>query len=95
MSTVELRGYAAHIAEGIGSADPALLALVEDFMRLEHGTLDALSAGRFTTAARRALADVLAWRDAGDVDGHTLGEYCATMRLDYPERWPDEPERWA
>lgn len=87
MTTAGMRGYPALIAAAIGSTDPALLALVEDFMRLEGGTLDALSAPRFAVIARQCLADVTAWREAGSVDGYDLAGYCAAMGLDYPRGW--------
>jgi hypothetical protein len=67
------------IAQAIGTADPATLALVEDLMRTEAGTLDALSARRFAALARRCAADVALMHDEG-----MLLDYCSALGLTVP-----------
>lgn len=79
-----LTGYRKLISEATGSSDPALLALVEDFMRLDHSTLDHLSRDRFAHEARQAHADILTWHEAGPVNGGTLADYCASAGLACP-----------
>ena len=86
-------GYGALIAEAIGSADDAVLDLVEEFMRTETGgTLDALDAATFDRLARDCMADVVAWDLAG-VEGVTLARYCETMGLAYPAALDEDRDR--
>ena len=79
-----LLGYSAAIAEAIGSDDDALIDLVEEFMRIEHSTLDALTRARFVHLARESLDDILAWHHGGPVNGTTLADYCTSFGLAYP-----------
>lgn len=48
----QLKGYAQTISEATGVTDPAALAEIEDFMRDEHRTLDAISRADFFRLAR-------------------------------------------
>lgn len=69
MTTPELRGYAATIAEAIGTTDRATLAEVEDTMRhvIFHSTLDWQSAEEFKQGAREAFGLVKLKRRGGSV----------------------------
>jgi hypothetical protein len=71
--------YMQAIAQALGTADPATLALVEDLMRTEAGTLDALSAKRFTALARRSAADAEMLHREG-----ALLDYCSALGLTVP-----------
>ena len=79
-----LLGYSAAISATIGSDEDALIDLVEEFMRIEHSTLDALTHARFVFLARESLDDILAWHHGGQVNGFTLADYCASLGLAYP-----------
>lgn len=70
---------------------PALLALVEDFMRVEIGTVDALPPGGFVMLARQSLANVTTWRQAGRIRGQVQAEHCPATGLDYPNDWQSAP----
>lgn len=83
-TTQPLIGYRALIGEAIDSADPNLLRLVEEFMREEHGTLDALSRAAFIRSARTAYSDVLVWHASGALHGVTLADYCEGFGFDCP-----------
>lgn len=76
---VVMSGYQNLIRQAINcSADVA--AVVEDFMRIAHDTLDHLSPAEFNAAANEALVDVRFWSE-NDVNGMTLDAYCKTMGL--------------
>lgn len=79
-----LLGYSAAIGAAIGSDDDALIDLVEEFMRVEHSTLDTLTRARFVYLARESLDDILAWNESGPVNGTTLADYGASFGLVYP-----------
>ena len=64
----QLRGYQATIADAIGSANPFVLDQVEQFMREEVGTLDALDRSAFFRVARRAKRNFDILVMAGDID---------------------------
>lgn len=82
--------YSDTIKTAIGRNDDALAEIVEDFMRLSHSTLDALSLPAFTLCAQVAYGDVWTWHtaDQATIDetfmGLTLASYCEGMGLDYP-----------
>jgi len=84
----EMPGYQRMIAEAIDTEEPEMAALVEDFIRMEHPTLDSLSRDQLHTAARSAHGDVIAWGSGAatpEQTGHmTLADYCRVMSLDYP-----------
>jgi hypothetical protein len=69
MTTTALRGYAATIAEAIGTTDRDTLAEVEDTMRhvIFHSTLDWQSAEEFRQGAREAFGLVKLKRRGGSV----------------------------
>lgn len=71
--------YQQAIAEAIETTDSATVALVEDLMRTEAGTLDALSPKRFATLARRSAADVAMLHREG-----ALPDYCSALGLTVP-----------
>jgi hypothetical protein len=74
-TTTPLRGYQADIARATGVTDPGRLGEIEQLMRIDHRTLDGLTAAQFTRLARRAAdeldADALAAvpRKVGDLVG--------------------------
>lgn len=53
-STRPLRGYEMSIAKATGYTDPDVVAIIEDTMRGERPTLDALSRAAFDRLARRS-----------------------------------------
>lgn len=59
-----LRGYAAGIAEAIGTVHVATVAAVEELMRTEHRTLDHLDRTRFDALARECHAEIAAMSPA-------------------------------
>src|SRR5262249_51149825 len=64
----EPHGYAALIADVIGTDDPATLALVEELMRTDTGgPLDALHPAAFRDAIAVALADAATMAYAGQL----------------------------
>jgi hypothetical protein len=65
------KGYRARIAEITGVDDPAMVGAIEEIMRLERATLDALSARAFEREAKIALRVYLA------MDEHTRQWYRA------------------
>lgn len=69
MTDTNLRGYAAAIAEAIGTTDRATLTEVEDTMRhvIFHSTLDWQSAEEFRQGAREAFGLVKLKRRGGSV----------------------------
>jgi hypothetical protein len=79
MTTQPTATHGPDIARAIRNHDPATVALVEDLMRGQHGTLDHLDARRFTRAARQAMADAIGLALIGE-----LADYCETLDLDVP-----------
>lgn len=76
----ELRGYAALIATILETTDPAMLALVEELMRLDQGgSLDHLEPDLFGVAALEARGDVRTMKAAG-----TLNQFCKAHDLKVP-----------
>ena len=82
--------YQQSIAEAIDTTDPDLLAVVERFMRNDHGgTLDSLTPAAFDRAARKAYRDVrqLAGEtiDLGDGPVNALKFCCEAELLPVPD----------
>lgn len=73
--------YGKLIAEAIGTADPATVAVVEELMRTERTGLDGLTRGQFDREARIAFADMALMAAAGELSG-----YCQAFGLDVPSR---------
>lgn len=77
--------YSDTIATAIATNDPATVALVEHFMRIEHSTFDHLPMVKFRKVAREAFNDVIDWEYSGSVGGLTLTEYCKSEGLLRPQ----------
>lgn len=75
--------YAQSIAEAIGTADAATVALVEDLMRINRTALDHLTAADFAIEARNARDDIEGLRAIGQLD-----DYCKAMGLAVPAPAP-------
>ncbi len=71
--------YATLIASAINTADPAVVAVVEELMRTDRTALDGLSLAQFNREARTAFADMVLLAAAG-----ALTEYCEAFELDVP-----------
>jgi hypothetical protein len=63
----DMNPYAKLIAQATGTNDPATLALIEELMRADRGTLDNLTPAQFRAAIAEALADAQALQDAGQL----------------------------
>jgi uncharacterized ParB-like nuclease family protein len=79
MTLPALRGYQAMIAEMTGITDPAMVALAEELMRVEHPTLDALTRAEFGALAAQAVAGATELADAG-----LLVMFCNSLGLAVP-----------
>lgn len=71
--------YSTLIAEAIGTADPATLAVVEELMRTDRTGLDGLTRSQFDREARLAFSDMALMAAAG-----ALPEYCEALGLEMP-----------
>lgn len=70
--------YQGLIAEKTGITDPDALALLEEFMRVKHPTLDGLTRPAFTRLAREMAAA------AREVTEEEMALFCEAFQLTLP-----------
>lgn len=72
--------YQRLIGDILATTDPALTALVEEFMRLDLTGLDGLSPEQFAADARQAHRDVVSLFDMGELDN-----ICRAYQIPVPD----------